>query len=145
MGKPDWQPDPMFAMEADRLSVEDMFYATMSTDLWGKSPGFDLINFRSNEGKDPNFKCRSYDVFFAAGGDIRFMLMTFDSIEELCKRCDRVNLHLNDISSLVSVRNLLMTYLLVTEGEEAIDFVINLWYSCALTSQQSQYLQNLFI
>lgn len=117
MGKPDWQPDPMFAMEADRLSVEDMFYATMSTELWGNSPGFDIINFKSNEGKDSNFKFRSFDVLFAASGDIKNILMSVDSIEELCKRCDQVNFALNDLCGMVAVRNMLMIYILITEGE----------------------------
>lgn len=66
---------------------------------------------------------------------MRHVLETVTSIESLLKHVDKVNIYLNDYTPMVAIRNLVMIYYLLTKGEEAIDLVINIWYSVAITSE----------
>ena len=49
-----------------------------------------------------------------------------------------VTIHLNDLNALICHRNMIFLYLLLTNGENAIDLVIQLWYSIAITESQSK-------
>lgn len=106
----------------------------VNTHLWGNVPAYDLIRYDQNEAKVEGFKQKSFDILFAASGDLRIMLETFDSISKMIDKVEQVNIHINDISEMVAVRNLYILYLLITKLDDGIDMAIQLWYSVAITS-----------
>ena len=111
----------------------------INTFLWGNVPAYDHINLPCNEGS--NLKKGTYDILFAASGDLRHVLESVESIELLLESVDIVNIHLNDINTMVAVRNLIILHILGTT--QSVDMAINIWYSSALTSQQSLYIKGL--
>jgi len=76
-------------------------------------------------------------VLFAASGDIRHIFECEESMRLLLDKVDTINIHFNDLDKMVSVRNVMILYLLLTKGEEGIDTAINLWYSQAMTASQA--------
>ena len=129
----------------DGINQQDLYMKLINTFLWGNVAAFDIINLSQNEGKDEKFTQPSYDILFAASGDIRMLLESTKSIEDLINKGINVNLYLNDMSDMVAFRNLIILWILSTKYEEGIDLAIQIWYSSAMTSQQILFLKTTII
>ena len=61
------------------------------------------------------------------------VIETLANINDLLTRVKEVHIYINDRASMVMARNLVIIYLLLSLKEDAIDLIVNLWYSAALT------------
>ena len=123
------------------MSKEELFHKLTNVYLWGNIPAFDIINFKENEGKDPSFTQSCYNILFAASGDLRMLLESSESIQELIAKGKQVNVYMNDIKDMVSMRNNLILLMLTLKEEDAIDLSLALWYSSALTQNQATFIK----
>lgn len=104
---------------------------TASDFLWGNVPAYGILG---QYVKAPDLP-QNVSLCFAASGDIR------NVIETVCQLPDeyagQAIIYINDHNPMIVARNFLMLKLLQTYDYEAIDAVIALWYSAAMTQAQS--------
>ncbi|KAF5389981.1 hypothetical protein D9757_003747 [Collybiopsis confluens] len=145
----DWKPawvtqnrSPAFMGNDD--SPQSHFGSQMApVYVWGNTPATDCLQLEHNEGmaqiihRDLNLCC------FAASGDIRNMIMTVNGLpKDYQGRCKIV---LNDRSSPVTTRNIVILYALLRNGptvERAADVAVHLMYSSALRPSELSEFQH---
>lgn len=96
----------------------------INTYLWGNVAGFDIVNLMKNEGMDKQFSQSSFDILFAASGDLRMLLESTESIQNLIDKGINVNVYLNDMSDMIAFRNLIILRILSLQLEDGIDLAI---------------------
>ncbi|CAG8590219.1 hypothetical protein C2G38_2154188 [Gigaspora rosea] len=74
------------------------------------------------------------NLLFAASGDPNDVIATVNGIPLDFNQ--EINIFINDFAERVTIRNFVMLYLLAKLGKNAIDAVIHIWYSSALTNEQ---------
>ncbi|MCO5551833.1 hypothetical protein L7F22_005336 [Adiantum nelumboides] len=76
-----------------------------------------------------------FALCFCASGDLRNV---FDTVCQLPEKFgSQVTIYINDHNPIIMARNFLMLRMLQAYGSNALDSVIALWYSAALTHEQS--------
>jgi Domain of unknown function (DUF4470) len=125
--------------------------------LWDKTPSYDILNLRLNEGQSSSlyqdFKiCLSgkhpcshvNHIFIRPPGtsDLRNLVRTVNSLPRSYRgQCDVL---FNDADAISSNRNLLILYILLTPGppaDEAAELALHLMHSARLTSLASTYVR----
>jgi hypothetical protein len=100
--------------------------ARASDHLFGNVEAYDLLKGLATGGKELH-------AVFAASGDLRNVIRTVNSLPE---GAPPLHIRVNDFNPRVALRNYLLLRLLFERGEEAVDAVIGLWYSMAVTYSQ---------
>ncbi|KZV61894.1 hypothetical protein PENSPDRAFT_642878 [Peniophora sp. CONT] len=97
--------------------------------LWGNMPAIDVLNIPKNA-----IQLDSHvHIAFPASGDIRNVVKTVNSLPE--DFTGKLTVVLNDIDSLVSIRNALLLTILgdpEVDSRRAADVALHLWYSAFL-------------
>ncbi|RIB13965.1 hypothetical protein C2G38_2018828 [Gigaspora rosea] len=138
----DWQPDyvkekkvPLFVSD-DSRSIPFFNPLNKIENLWGKMPEIDIIKIAFNEFEDgkSNFN-GPINLLFAASGDLNDIIMSLNGLP--LDFDQTVNICVNDYTERIVVRNFMILYLLAKFGKNAIDIVIQIWYSSSLTDIQA--------
>lgn len=106
--------------------------------LWGNTVAFDAnpaFSARFSEEEDVN-------ICFAASGDIRSVVRTVARLPE-AGSSGKVVCYINDFNPVIAARNFAFLHSLLSEGESAIDGVIQMWYSSAITQAQHLHIVNI--
>ncbi|CAG8662472.1 1334_t:CDS:1 [Dentiscutata erythropus] len=137
----DWRPDyvkevrmPSFFSDSPSMSF---FNPLKNVEyLWGNMPAIDIVKLESNElsnGKSSFNK--PINILFAASGDLNDTIISMNGLP--LDFDQPVNICINDYEERIVARNFIIIYLLAQLGKNAIDMVIQIWYSSALTDKQS--------
>ncbi|KAI5083583.1 hypothetical protein GOP47_0003326 [Adiantum capillus-veneris] len=107
--------------------------------VWGNIPAYGILpqNFRAN-GISHNLT-----LCFCASGDLRNVVETVCQLP--VKFNAEVTIYINDHNPIIMARNFLMLKLLQTYGSDALDANIALWYSAAMTHEQSVVIDGVVI
>ncbi|MCO5557105.1 hypothetical protein L7F22_010661 [Adiantum nelumboides] len=107
--------------------------------VWGNIPAYGILpqNFRETN------IFHDFALCFCASGDLRNVIDTVCQLPE--KFGPQVTIYINDHNPIITARNFLMLRLLQEYGSNALDAVIALWYSAALTHEQSIVIDGVVI
>ncbi|CAG8592488.1 7809_t:CDS:1 [Dentiscutata erythropus] len=137
----DWKPDYINEMRTPAFYSNQPFVSfnpLIREYLWGNIPAIDIVNLASNELADGK-SCSDYkdpiNLLFAASGDLNDVITSVNGLPLDFNQ--PVNICINDYAERVVIRNFIILYLLAELGKDAIDLVIHIWYSSALTDKQS--------
>ncbi|KZT23909.1 hypothetical protein NEOLEDRAFT_1163492 [Neolentinus lepideus HHB14362 ss-1] len=126
--KPTWEREnrlPAFMREDGDEAVDPL---DMGLHLWGNMPAVDLINLDKNESN------HSVDLSLVcvASGDLRNVVRTVNELPDDYN--GQLTILLNDRDPFVTVRNLVLLFLLGTIDDEvlATDLALHYWYSVFL-------------
>lgn len=99
--------------------------------LWGNVPAYSIL------GQDIKAVDIPQNLFlcFSASGDLRNVIETICQLPN--KFAGQVTVYINDHNPMVVARNFLMLKLLQVYHYDAVDAIIALWYSAAMTHSQS--------
>ncbi|KAH7298682.1 hypothetical protein KP509_25G054200 [Ceratopteris richardii] len=107
--------------------------------IWGNIPAYNILPRNVKEGGLPH----DLSLCFCASGDLRNVIETVCQLPE--KFLGQVTIYINDYNPIIMARNFLMLKLLQTYGFDALDLVITLWYSAAMTLPQSIVVDGMVI
>eukprot|EP00250_Pteridium_aquilinum_P007264 c1701_g1_i1 orf=1-1173(-) len=115
------------------------FLKAESDFLWGNVPAYGILGRHIKADDIPH----NLSLCFCASGDLR------NVIETVCQLPDmyggQVTIYINDHNPLIMARNFLMLKLLQVYCYDALDAVIALWYSAAMTHSQSIVIDGVVI
>ncbi|CAG8674268.1 5369_t:CDS:1 [Ambispora leptoticha] len=137
----DWRPDYIDEIRTPAFYSNSHLYVSFSAGppehLWGNMPAVDIVKIAFNEladGKSSSDYKEPINLLFAASGDLNDIIASVNGLPLDFNQ--PVNICINDRAERVATRNFIMLYLLAKLGKDAIDAVIQIWYSAALTSEQ---------
>ncbi|KAJ6568381.1 hypothetical protein DFH09DRAFT_1467346 [Mycena vulgaris] len=141
---PAWQPawvreerSPAF-ISKNVNEPEQAVFGAFRHYLWGNVPAINCLQLARNEGQ----RAASMDLklCFAASGDLRNLIMTVNDLpDNYAGKCDIL---CNDLDGVVVNRNLVILFVLLTPGIDAVDaaeLAVHLMYSAALTPAMADY------
>ncbi|RIB02514.1 hypothetical protein C2G38_872121 [Gigaspora rosea] len=135
----DWKPDYINEMRTPAFYSQNLpfvpFNPLIREYLWGNIPAIDIVNFAFNELADGKSYKEPINLLFAASGDLNDVILSVNGLPLNFNQ--PINICINDYAERVVIRNFLILYLLAKLGKDAIDLVIHIWYSSALTDKQS--------
>nr|OQO25304.1 hypothetical protein B0A51_13954 [Rachicladosporium sp. CCFEE 5018] len=107
--------------------------------LWGNVPAIDVVQLEKNEGAHYEGNLR---LLFAASGDMRNVLETMRCLPLAYRK--PLFLHINDKDLDIVARNLIVTLaaFVALDNVEAVDFMLNIWYSALITKSHADFLWN---
>ncbi|EAU90186.1 hypothetical protein CC1G_05724 [Coprinopsis cinerea okayama7 len=109
--------------------------------LWGRVPGYDILNLPMNEGMAMGMY-QNFKLCFSGASDLRNLIRTVNCLPKGYQgRCDIL---FNDPDAISANRNLLILYILVSAGpsiDEAAELALHLMYSSRLTATSAAYVQ----
>ncbi|CAG8831047.1 30638_t:CDS:2, partial [Gigaspora margarita] len=135
----DWKPDYIHELRIPEFIQPTIasipIYAIPVEYLWSNMPAIDILKLSLNELKDNKSTYKnSINLLFAASGDLNDVIATVNGISLDFNQ--EINIFINDFAKRVTIRNFVILYLLTKLGKNAIDAVIHIWYSSALTNEQ---------
>ncbi|KAF0399376.1 hypothetical protein F8M41_009723 [Gigaspora margarita] len=135
----DWKPDYIHELRIPEFIQPTIasipIYAIPVEYLWSNMPAIDILKLSLNELKDNKSTYKNpINLLFAASGDLNDVIATVNGISLDFNQ--EINIFINDFAERVTIRNFVMLYLLAKLGKNAIDAVIHIWYSSALTNEQ---------